>query len=43
MKKTYFIILMLFFTGNLQAQIFWLNDLESAKSLAKESETIQRG
>lgn len=40
MKRTYFLLLILFFTGNLHAQVFWLNDLESAKSVAKESNKL---
>jgi thiol-disulfide isomerase/thioredoxin len=40
MKKTYFLLFVLFVTGNLQAQVFWLNDLESAKSVAKESNKL---
>ena len=40
MKKTYFLFLVLLVTGNLQAQVFWLNDLETGKNLAKESERL---
>ncbi len=40
MKKTFFLLLILVVTVNLQAQVYWLNDLESAKSVASESNKL---
>ncbi len=40
MKKSYILLLILLFAGNLQAQIYWLNDLEKAKSVAKETNRL---
>jgi thiol-disulfide isomerase/thioredoxin len=40
MKKTYILLLILFLAGNLQAQIYWLIDLEKAKSIASETNKL---
>jgi len=40
MKKIYILLLILSIAVNLHAQVFWLNDLESAKSVAKESNKL---
>ena len=40
MKKIYFLFLLFSFAGNLGAQVYWLSDLKSAKSIANESDKL---
>jgi len=37
MKKSFFLLLILFFAGSLQAQVQWLQEYEVAKSVARET------
>lgn len=40
MKKIYFLPMILLIAGNLQAQVYWLSNLDKAKSLAKELDKL---
>jgi len=40
MKKSYILLLILLLAGNLQAQMYWLNDLEKAMTVAKETNKL---
>ena len=40
MKKSYILLLILFLAGNLHAQMYWLIDLEKAKSIAIETNRL---